>query len=483
MAAAMEKTRYAGVFRRGSRYVAVWRAGGRQHKRSASTLEAARKLRAAMQADVARGEFDPQSALTFREYAAEWVERYHGKGRRGFRQNTRDDYRRHLERFAYPWFGGEVVYPQAPSRPVTLSQLRPPDVARFVRWLADATAQADHERELAAREVREAERRLQRADGDAARRDARKQLAGARRRLRRASDVEAKPLADATIRNVLCPVRACLGTAVEEELIRHNPTVKVAVPRRERADDEHEDDDEQEVRVLTRAELAMVLAVLPERHRLLFRFLAATGLRISELIALQWKHLVLDGSTPHVKVRRAIVRGRLGRVKSRFGKREVRLPFELVSELRRHRTDSEWPGDDDPVFLSLTGTPLDPGNLRRRVLAPAAEEAEVAWCGLHTFRHTCASLLFAAGRNVVQVQRWLGHHKPSFTLDTYVHLFPDDLGEPLDLAAELAQGGNRVASRPVSAGLNGHRPDPGDSAQEAGFASLADAGLEPAKGS
>jgi integrase len=36
----------------------------------------------------------------------------------------------------------------------------------------------------------------------------------------------------------------------------------------------------------------------------------------------------------------------------------------------------------------------------------------------HTFRHTVASRLFAENRNVVQVQRWLGHHAPSFTLDT-----------------------------------------------------------------
>ena len=40
-------------------------------------------------------------------------------------------------------------------------------------------------------------------------------------------------------------------------------------------------------------------------------------------------------------------------------------------------------------------------------------------------------VVFAQGRNVVQVQRWLGHHSPSFTLDTYVHLLDGDLGEPL----------------------------------------------------
>jgi len=42
-----------------------------------------------------------------------------------------------------------------------------------------------------------------------------------------------------------------------------------------------------------------------------------------------------------------------------------------------------------------------------------------------------ASRLFAEGRNPVQVQRWLGHHSPSFTIDTYVHLLDDDVGEPL----------------------------------------------------
>ena len=29
--------------------------------------------------------------------------------------------------------------------------------------------------------------------------------------------------------------------------------------------------------------------------------------------------------------------------------------------------------------------------------------------GFHAFRHACASMLFAKGRNVKQVQEWLGH--------------------------------------------------------------------------
>jgi integrase len=90
---------------------------------------------------------------------------------------------------------------------------------------------------------------------------------------------------------------------------------------------------------------------------------------------------------------------------------------------------------DDFVFCTATGTVLDPDNLATRVLAPACKAAGVEWAGFHTFRHAVASRLFAEGRNVVQVQRWLGHHSASFTLDTYVHLLDNDLGEPLGTAS------------------------------------------------
>ena len=44
----------------------------------------------------------------------------------------------------------------------------------------------------------------------------------------------------------------------------------------------------------------------------------------------------------------------------------------------------------------------------------------LSWVTLHTFRHTCASLLFApkehggGGKSLKQVQEWLGHHSPAF---------------------------------------------------------------------
>jgi Phage integrase family len=72
---------------------------------------------------------------------------------------------------------------------------------------------------------------------------------------------------------------------------------------------------------------------------------------------------------------------------------------------------------------------------------PAATAAEVPWLGFHGFRHTCATALFREGRNVKQVQAWLGHHSPAFTLETYVHLLPQDLSEPRSIGVAALAGG------------------------------------------
>jgi integrase len=45
---------------------------------------------------------------------------------------------------------------------------------------------------------------------------------------------------------------------------------------------------------------------------------------------------------------------------------------------------------------------------------------------LHSLRHTHASALIAAGLDVVQVSKRLGHSNPAITLRIYSHLFKSD---------------------------------------------------------
>lgn len=109
------------------------------------------------------------------------------------------------------------------------------------------------------------------------------------------------------------------------------------------------------MRCLERHQLADFLAVVNPTHRTLFKLLAAAGLRISEALASQWRHVQLDGERPHIKVRRGFVKGRIQPPKSKYGRRDVPLSAGLVNELRARRADGERGGEDDLVFPSEDG--------------------------------------------------------------------------------------------------------------------------------
>ena len=73
-------------------------------------------------------------------------------------------------------------------------------------------------------------------------------------------------------------------------------------------------------------------------------------------------------------------------------------------------------------------------------------------------------MLFRHGLNAKQVQVWLGHHSPAFTLATYVHLLADDLTAPDFLDALTV--GNAGATQATETGRN---PQAGEVAENGGF--------------
>ncbi len=205
MAAKLEKTRTPGIFKRGSRYVFIYRVDGRQKWESARTLEDARRAKGARVTDASRGEFETRSRLPLREYAEGWIERYLGRGRGGFREGTRDEYRCQLSQYVYPYFNGAKLTEVTPSR-----------VAEFVAWLCDEKAQGRR----VADEHRKAEAEKQGVPLSEVEREKDPRLA----------------LSDATIRNILAPLRACLASAVREGLVRSNPARDVDLPHRPTAE-------------------------------------------------------------------------------------------------------------------------------------------------------------------------------------------------------------------------------------------------------
>ena len=121
MGAPLVSTSTPGVYRRGSRYVVRYRdPQGRQRQRSAGTLAEARALRAAMLADVARGEYRALSRTTFADYAKTWITTYQGRTSRGIRPETLADYKRDLEADAIPFLGR-----------LRLSEIEPRDIKAY----------------------------------------------------------------------------------------------------------------------------------------------------------------------------------------------------------------------------------------------------------------------------------------------------------------------------------------------------------------
>lgn len=403
MSAPLERTRYAGVFRRGSKYLARYRDGqGVQRQQSGfRTAKLAWDWKRKRDAEISDGVWLGDSRIAFDEYAREWVESYTGRGRRGFRESTREDYRRALELYGIPYFSGRLGR--------TLAQISPRDVNQFVGWLCDEKAMGQHQVKIGL-----------------------------------AEKPEPVALSDSRIRNIIAPVRSCLAIAVEDGLIRSNPADRVRLPNREHLAPEVDDDEAEDTRALTPAQLQAFFRAIEQKdrsrrggqtHRILFEFLVATGLRFSEMRALRWRDLELSGQQPHVEVRWQLYRGRRTRPKSKYGRRKLPLPVELAQKLRRHRLATGRTGDEDLVFATIAGTPLDHSAMMRDAVRPAAKAIGEPWITFHTFRHTCASMLFAQGRNAVQVQRWLGHHSPAFTLARYVHLLDNELAEALEVTA------------------------------------------------
>jgi integrase len=375
------KTRTPGVFRKpGAKtrpYVVVYRAAGKQRKESCRTLAEARAIKAAREADDVRGEFLARSKTTLRAYLEEWVENYHGNGRRGFREGTRVEYRRTLDAKAHKFFGKRL----------RLVDVTPLHIADFVRWLADPTKQ------------------------------------------------NGRRYSDSSIANFVIPVRSALATAKRDGLIRHNPADGVALPNRQQIEE-----DEDKVKALSRAQLRALVEATPDSYKLLIEVIASTGLRISEAIGLQRRDLRFeDELRPHIRVRRAIVRSRVEPPKSKHGRRKIRISRELAGKLDAHMADVFDLSDDAWVFASQIGGPLCADNLRARLIKPLMREIGAPWAAWHTLRHTYASLQIARGANIVQLSRALGHHSASFTLDTYIHLLDGEDVDALDLGDELAE--------------------------------------------
>lgn len=217
---------------------------------------------------------------------------------------------------------------------------------------------------------------------------------------------------------------AVIQRAVDEGHLAKNHAKGIRLPRGQEAE-------RTEMRILTPDEFADIVERTQEHYRPLVRFLAGTGCRWGEAVALQvgdvdLKHRVNGRPQPLVYFRRALKWSPdgdrlVGPTKTRKSKRRIVLPPELVDDLAdlvggRDRTDL--------VFTAVRGGEVHHRTFWERVWLPSVKHLEPR-PRIHDLRHTHASWLLAQGIPIHVVQARLGHESIQTTVDTYSHLLPD----------------------------------------------------------
>ncbi|MCA1668124.1 MAG: tyrosine-type recombinase/integrase [Thermomicrobia bacterium] len=151
-----------------------------------------------------------------------------------------------------------------------------------------------------------------------------------------------------------------------------------------------------------------VLAAIPvtqSRDRLLFRLIAATGLRVSEALGLYVEDLDLTPDDEHL------------RVKGKGGRHRTLLLDDpaLVRQVRTYLRKAGY--QHGPLFRAAkngTGGPLAYQSIQER-WAGYCRKAGVA-CTLHQLRHTHATELVNDGVSLATIRKRLGHKNLQTTL-------------------------------------------------------------------
>lgn len=174
-----------------------------------------------------------------------------------------------------------------------------------------------------------------------------------------------------------------------------------------------------------------------DEYGLVFELALISGMRPEEYLALQWSDLDFHQNT--ITVQRVVVWERWTKAvyfadpKTNKSRRTIPMPAYLMRKLQEHRRHQfeqklrkgdKFKNEHNLVFTPESGTIISIRNLQSRHFKPLLLKAEVTDIRLYDLRHSCATLLLAAGENPKVVSERLGHASIVLTLDTYSHCLP-----------------------------------------------------------
>lgn len=206
-----------------------------------------------------------------------------------------------------------------------------------------------------------------------------------------------------TLANIQSVLRTALADAFEQEIIAANPMAGWTYRRVEppKTDDE--------IDPFTTEEQSRILAACEGQARNLIQFALWTGLRTSELVALDWGDI--DWTRKVVRISKALTQHaeEAESTKTRSGNREVKLLAPALAALldQKQYTHSAW----SEVFQNPNTGERWTGDqpIRKTMWQPILRTAGVRYRRPYQTRHTYASMMLSAGEHPMWVAQQMGH--------------------------------------------------------------------------
>jgi integrase len=204
--------------------------------------------------------------------------------------------------------------------------------------------------------------------------------------------------------------------------------------------------------VLTVAELGRLIAATDPDWRAAMSVLGYGGLRIGELLGLQWGDVEIETGRIFTRRQLCTETGELAETKTVSGVRFIELPPAAMKELKLWKLRCPK-GELGLCFPNGDGGLANYHNFASRVFQPALRRAGLRRIKIHDLRHGAASMMIAAACDIAALSRQLGHKNIAITLSIYGHWFQKraETGIGARMAAFLAaEAGGCVLVAPTS---------------------------------